>query len=68
MIAQLYQPSEESNFVKLLKLLLKNIGAQHPESVLYSLNFAAKSKITARTRPAGEIIAHIKEKHLELAS
>jgi hypothetical protein len=32
------------------------------------LNFAAKSKMAARTRPAGEIIAHIKERHLELAS
>jgi hypothetical protein len=30
MIAQLFQPSEESNFVKLIKLLLKNIGEQHP--------------------------------------
>jgi serine/threonine-protein kinase mTOR len=68
MIAQLYQPNEESNFIRILKLLLKTIGTNHPESVLYSLNFAAKSKIAARTRPAGEIIAHIKEHHLELAS
>lgn len=36
--------------------------------MLYSLNFAAKSKIAARTGPAAEIIAAIKEKHSELAS
>jgi len=30
MIAQLYQVSEESNFVKILKMLLKNLGIQHP--------------------------------------
>lgn len=64
MIAQLFQPNEETNFIKLLKMLLRNIGSQHPESVLFSLNFAAKSKIAERTRPANEIIAFIKESHL----
>ncbi len=63
MIAQLFQPNEETNFIKLLKRLLKSIGGHHPESVLFSLNFASKSKIAERTGPASEIISFIKEKH-----
>jgi hypothetical protein len=52
MIAQLYQVSEETNFIKLLKILLKQLGENHPESVLFSLNFAIKSKIEERIKPS----------------
>lgn len=67
MIAQLYQVGEESNFLRLLKLLLCQLGKQHPESVLFSLNFALKSKIGERTVPATEIMTSIKSQHGELA-
>lgn len=52
MIAQLYQAEAETEFLRLLKVLLKQLGEKHPESVLFSLNFALKSKIRERVQPA----------------
>ena len=67
MIAQLYQTDTDTNFMKILKMLLKQLGYHHPQSVLYSLNFALKSKIEEKIRPAQEIIDHICTDHAELA-
>jgi len=53
--------------MKILKVLLKQLGEQHPQSVLYSLFFAIKSKIPERVKPAQEIIDHIRLTHSKLA-
>jgi hypothetical protein len=47
MIAQLSdeEEKEKSNFIQILKQVLLYLGSHHPESVLFSLNFAVKSKI-----------------------
>jgi serine/threonine-protein kinase mTOR len=67
MIAQLYQGEGQHSFVKIIKILLKQLGEHHPESVLYSLHFALKSKIPERVRPAQEIVDHIRMSNSELA-
>ena len=36
----------------MIKKVLKFVGLSHPESLLYSLNFAIRSKITERIAPA----------------
>jgi len=46
--------------------VLLYLGSHHPESVLFSLNFAVKSKIPDRIKPAVEILDVIRAKHPEL--
>jgi len=61
MIAQLSEEEgQDRKFIKILKEILLYLGLHHPESVLFSLNFAVKSKIPNRIKPALEIMASIK--------
>jgi hypothetical protein len=57
MIAQLVEEEgEKTNFTQMLYELLLYLGLRHPESVLFSLNFAVKSKVAERVRPALKIL------------
>lgn len=47
----------------ILKQILHFVGTAHPESVLYALNFAVKSKIPERVRPAKQVLEQIRQVH-----
>lgn len=66
MIAHLYESKHHVELTKIIKKILIYIGQTHPESILYSLIFAARSKIPERTSPATEIIDKIKLKYAAL--
>lgn len=52
MIAHLYESDHHLGLTRIIKEILIYIGETHPESILYSLIFAARSKIPERIRPA----------------
>jgi phosphatidylinositol kinase/protein kinase (PI-3 family) len=62
MIAHLYESEHHLCLTKIIKEILIYVGQTHPESILYSLIFAARSKIPERIRPAEETIEKIRLK------